>query len=240
MTGISMRRLVFVYKISIMRHFLLSLIVSLFVSVGQAVSQESVAAFGGLDTCFVSEPISDALWTKMQGKTYKPNPYIGRQDLRHVRVLHWDYDKKIHAGELVCNKKIADKLVSIFRQLFEQRYPIERMVLPEEYDADDEKQMRANNTSCFCYRPIAGSSKLSKHSLGLAIDINPLYNPYYKVFKDGTRFVQPATAKIYCNRKATFPYKIDHKDLCYRLFKANGFQWGGDWRSSKDYQHFEL
>ena len=223
-----------------MRHFLLSLIISLFVSVGQAVSQESVVAFGGLDTCFVSEPISDALWTKMQGKTYKPNPYIGRQDLRHIRVLHWDYDKKIHAGELVCNKKIADKLVSIFRQLFEQRYPIERMVLPEEYDADDEKQMRANNTSCFCYRPIAGSSKLSKHSLGLAIDINPLYNPYYKVFKDGTRFVQPATAKIYCNRKATFPYKIDHKDLCYRLFKANGFQWGGDWRSSKDYQHFEL
>ena len=205
-----------------MRHFLLSLIISLFVSVGQAVSQESVAAFGGLDTCFVSEPISDALWTKMQGKTYKPNPYIGRQDL------------------LVCNKKIADKLVCIFRQLFELRYPIERMVLPEEYDADDEKQMRANNTSCFCYRPIAGSSKLSKHSLGLAIDINPLYNPYYKVFKDGTRFVQPATAKIYCNRKATFPYKIDHKDLCYRLFKANGFQWGGDWRSSKDYQHFEL
>lgn len=223
-----------------MRHFLLLLIISLFVSVGQAVSQESVAAFGGLDTCFVSEPISDALWTKMQGKTYKPNPYIGRQDLRHIRVLHWDYDKKIHVGELVCNKKIADKLVSIFRQLFEQRYPIERMVLPEEYDADDEKQMRANNTSCFCYRPIAGSSKLSKHSLGLAIDINPLYNPYYKVLKDGTRFVQPATAKIYCNRKATFPYKIDHKDLCYRLFKANGFQWGGDWRSSKDYQHFEL
>jgi hypothetical protein len=114
------------------------------------------------------------------------------------------------------------------------------MVLPEEYDADDEKQMRANNTSCFCYRPIAGSSKLSKHSLGLAIDINPLYNPYYKVLKDGTRFVQPATAKIYCNRKATFPYKIDHKDLCYRLFKANGFKWGGDWRSSKDYQHFEF
>ena len=223
-----------------MRHFLLSLIISLFVSVEQAVSQESVTAYGGLDTCFVSEPISDALWTKMQGKTYKPNPYVGRQDLRHIRVLHWDYDKKIHSGELVCNKKIADKLVSIFRQLFEQRYPIERMVLPEEYDADDEKQMRANNTSCFCYRPIAGSSKLSKHSLGLAIDINPLYNPYYKVLKDGTRFVQPATAKIYCNRKATFPYKIDHKDLCYRLFKANGFQWGGDWRSSKDYQHFEL
>jgi hypothetical protein len=223
-----------------MRYFLLSFIISLFASVEQAVSQERVTAFDGQDTCFVSEPISDALWAKMQGKTYKQNPYIGRQDLRHIRVLHWDYDKKIHAGELVCNKKIADKLVSIFRQLFEQRYPIERMVLPEEYDADDEKQMRANNTSCFCYRPIAGSSKLSKHSLGLAIDINPLYNPYYKVLKDGTRFVQPATAKIYCNRKATFPYKIDHKDLCYRLFKANGFQWGGDWRSSKDYQHFEL
>ena len=223
-----------------MRYLLLSFIISLFASVEQAVSQERVTAFDGQVTCFVSEPISDALWAKMQGKTYKQNPYIGRQDLRHIRVLHWDYDKKIHVGELVCNKKIADKLVCIFRQLFEQRYPIERMVLPEEYDADDEKQMRANNTSCFCYRAIAGSSKLSKHSQGLAIDINPLYNPYYKDRKDGTRFVQPATAVKYCNRKASFPYKIDRKDLCYRLFKANGFKWGGDWRSSKDYQHFEF
>ena len=130
------------------------------------------------DSCFISEPVPDAVWQRMQGKSYKPNPHIGREDLRYLRVLHWDYDGKTHEGEMICNKKIASRLVSIFRKLYEAKYPIQRMVLPDEYDADDEKQMRANNTSCFCYRPVAGSTKLSKHSLGLAVDINPLYNPY--------------------------------------------------------------
>ena len=73
-----------------------------------------------------------------------------------------------------------------------------------------------------------------------AIDINTLYNPYYKVRDDGMLFIQPATAEAYCNRDWDFPYKIDHDDLCFRLFTAAGFEWGGDWTTRKDYQHFEL
>ena len=87
----------------------------------------------------------------MQGKTYIENPYIGRDDLRHVRVLHWDYDNKMHVGEMICNAEIADRLVSIMRKLFDAKYPIQRMVLPDVYDADDELQMRDNNSSCFCF-----------------------------------------------------------------------------------------
>ena len=108
------------------------------------------------------------------------------------------------------------------------------------YDADDETQMRDNNSSSFCYRAIAGTTKLSKHARGLAIDINTLYNPYYKDRADGTRFIQPATAEAYCDRTWDFPYKIDHDDLCFRLFTEAGFEWGGDWTSCKDFQHFEL
>jgi hypothetical protein len=141
---------------------------------------------------------------------------------------------------MICNALIADTVVSILRQLFDARYPIQRMLLPDVYDADDETQMRDNNSSCFCYRAIAGGTKLSKHTRGLAIDINPLYNPYYKDRADGTRFVQPATAAQYCDRTKTFPYKIDQNDLCYRLFIQAGFAWGGNWKSTKDYQHFEL
>jgi hypothetical protein len=126
------------------------------------------------------------------------------------------------------------------RQLFEARYPIQRMVLPDVYDADDETQMRDNNSSCFCYRPISGTTKLSKHARGLAVDINTLYNPYYKDRSDGTRYVQPATAVEYCDRTKTFLYKIDHDDLCFKLFTEAGFEWGGDWTSCKDFQHFEL
>ncbi|MBR1414597.1 MAG: M15 family metallopeptidase [Prevotella sp.] len=207
---------------------------------GLTVTAEAVEAFGGEDRCFAAEPIPDAVWERMQGKTYKQNPYIGRADLRHVRALHWDYDDQIHVGEMVCNKLIADRLVHILRQLYEAKYPIQRMLLPDVYDADDERQMRDNNSSCFCYRAIAGSTRLSKHARGLAVDINTLYNPCYKDRPDGTRHVQPATAAKYCDRSVSFPYKIDHQDLCYRLFTEAGFSWGGDWRSSKDFQHFEL
>ena len=126
------------------------------------------------------------------------------------------------------------------RQLYDAKYPIQRMLLPDVYNADDETQMRDNNSSSFCYRAIAGSTKLSKHARGLAIDIITFYNPYYKDRADGTRFVQPATATEYCDRTKIFPYKIDEQDLCLRLFTEAGFEWGGTWTSCKDYQHFEL
>ena len=207
---------------------------------GQTVTEAEIKAYGGLEKCFAAEPIPDGVWQRMQGKTYKENPYIGRGDLRHIRALHWDYDNKIHVGEMIVNKRIADVVARILRQLYDARYPIQRMLLPDVYDADDEKQMRDNNSSSFCYRAIAGSAKLSKHARGLAIDINTLYNPYYKDRKDGTRFVQPATAAEYCDRTKSFPYKIDEQDLCLRLFTEAGFEWGGTWTSCKDYQHFEL
>ena len=113
------------------------------------------------------------------------------------------------------------------------------MRLIDEYDADDERSMQANNTSCFNFRAIAGSTKLSKHSQGLAIDINPLYNPCVKQRKDGRTVVQPATGRKYANRNKRWPYMIVKDDLCYRLFIEHGFKWGGSWRTTKDYQHFE-
>ena len=207
---------------------------------GRTVSQEAVDAFGGIDMCFAAEPIPDGVWARMQGKTYKENPYIGRDDLRHVRALHWDYDNQMHVGEMIVNKQIAECVARILRQLFDAKYPIQRMLLPDVYDADDETQMRDNNSSCFCYRNIAGSANLSKHARGLAVDINTLYNPYYKDRADGTRYIQPATAEAYCDRTWDFPYKIDHDDLCFKLFTEAGFEWGGDWTSCKDYQHFEF
>ena len=79
---------------------------------GRTVSQEAVDAFGGIDMCFAAEPIPDGVWQRMQGKTYKENPYIGRDDLRHIRALHWDYDNQMHVGEMIVNKQIADRVCS--------------------------------------------------------------------------------------------------------------------------------
>ena len=183
--------------------------------------------------------ISDSLFNRMQGKSYPAGCTVSRNELRLVNVLHIDFEGNTRQGEIICNKAIADDLCEIFHELYRQRYPIERIRPIDYYNADDELSMQANNTSCFCYRVVNGSNKLSAHALGMAIDINPLYNPYVKRRKDGTLIIQPKTGRPYTNRKRSFKYKITHQDLVYRLFAQHGFTWGGDWRSLKDYQHFE-
>ena len=152
--------------------------------------------------------------------------------------LHYNKVGEVKEGELVCHKSIADDLLAIFRELYEAKYPIERMVLIDEYDADDEASMCTNNTSAFNFRYISGTRRLSRHAQGMAIDINPLYNPYVRQ-RNGRTLVSPTGAEAYIDRTKDFPYKIVKGDLCYRLFRKYGFTWGGDWKNSKDYQHFE-
>ena len=130
-------------------------------------------------------------------------------------------------------------LFQIFKELYRQKYPIQRIRLIDDYEAVDERSMRDNNSSCFCYRKVSGTTKLSKHAMGMAVDINTLYNPYVRTGKDGCRIVEPATATKYVDRRKTFPYKIVKGDLLYRLFVQHGFKWGGSWRTMKDWQHFE-
>lgn len=187
---------------------------------------------------FSVQEIPDSVWNIMQGKTYQPNPVIKRSDLRYLKVMHWDYDEREHQGELICNKIIADKLIAIFQELYQQHYPIEKIRLPEEYDADDNRQMEDNNTSCFCYRNVSDTKKLSYHARGLAIDINTRYNPYVR-YRNGKTIVQPSNGKAYVNRNKNFRYKIVENDLCHRLFIRHSFTWGGAWNTLKDYQHFE-
>ena len=187
---------------------------------------------------FYQQEITDDIFVRIEGKSFKANCTTPREDLRYLRVLHYNLDREVLQGELICHKDIADDLLAIFLELYKAAYPIERMVLIDEYGADDEASMRDNNTSAFNFRNASGMQRLSSHSTGMAIDINPLYNPLVK-HREGKTKVFPATATTYIDRSKYFPYKIEKGDLCYRLFKKYGFSWGGDWRSSKDYQHFE-
>ena len=181
---------------------------------------------------FTISPIPDEIFAKMQGKSFKDNCTVPREDLRYLKVLHVGFDGKTHTGELVVNRLIADDVLDIFKQLYEAGYEIEKIRLIDEYDADDEKSMSDNNSSAFNFRYISYSTKLSKHALGLAVDINTLYNPYVK-YVDGRRNVEPANAEKYTDRSIEFPHKIDHDDLCYKVFAEHGFEWGGDWKHEK-------
>ncbi len=196
-------------------------------------------ALGEPADSFVALPISDQVFARMKGKSYPATCTVPRSQLRYIRVLHYDADGIVRVGEMVANQAIAADLIYIFRKLYQARYPIERMQLIDDFDADDEQSMRHNNSSCFCFRAVAGTKKLSHHARGMAVDINTLYNPYVKRRADGTLFVQPATARPYTDRSKVYPYTIRRGDLLHRLFTERGFKWGGDWKSCKDYQHFE-
>ena len=188
---------------------------------------------------FTSEEMPDSIWHRMQGRSYPQGCEVPRSDLRYLELSYVDFEGHEHLGQMVCNRHIADDLIYIFRRLYEARYPIASMRLIDNYGADDARSMAANNTSCFCYRRVAGSTALSKHSRGMAVDVNPLYNPCVYV-RSGR--VLPPEGRAYAHgrdRRKDIPGKIDATDLCYRLFVSRGFRWGGAWRTLKDYQHFE-
>ena len=207
-------------------------------STDSSVAANAATESASIDEAFYAIPIPDEIFAKMQGKSYKNDCTIPRDDLRYIHVLHKNIEGETLEGEMVCSKLIAEDLLEIFRELYDQSYPIEKMRLIDEYDADDERSMTDNNSSCFNYRTISHTNKISKHGLGIAVDINTLYNPYTKVV-DGERIIEPAAGAPYLDRDADFPYKIERGDLCYNLFISHGFEWGGDWTDRKDYQHFE-
>lgn len=193
----------------------------------------------GHEAFFSINAIPDSIFALMRGRTYKHDCTIPRSSLRYILCLHRDDGGRSVVGEMVVNKAIAKDVVEIFRQLYEASYPIERMRLIDYWDADDERAMTANNSSSFNFRFISHTRKVSKHGMGMAIDINPLYNPYTKTLRNGTTIVEPAAGKAYLDRRRQFRYKITRGDLCHRLFRKYGFRWGGDWKTMKDYQHFE-
>ncbi len=207
---------------------------------GRILSEEDVASIGA-DTLFWRAPIDDEIFARIYGKSYRDGCPVLREDLRYMQLLHYDLNGNIHVGEMISNYHITDVLLSIFRQLYDAHYPIEKMVLVDEYGADDEASSSDNNTSCFNFRSVANTNNLSYHAKGLAVNINPLYNPYiisgYNT--DGEKVCTPVAGVNYLDRTQEYPYKINPDDLCVRLFKEAGFTWGGDWKYTPDYMHFD-
>lgn len=181
--------------------------------------------------------LTDSLKQRITGMSYpsEGSDIITYDDLRYIELLYYDFDGNVKEGELIVNEQVAEEVTEIFYELYMAQYPLESVVLVDDFGepGDDNLSMAANNTSGFNYRYVSGSKKLSRHSYGAAVDVNPMLNPYI----DGDR-VAPENGKEYVDRSLKLPGMIDHDDLCYKLFIENGWTWGGDWSGDKDYQHF--
>lgn len=184
-----------------------------------------------------------AVYSRINGRSYRENPDVPLRDLRYLKVLHYNFDHERQVGELIVNRGLVEEVLEIFRSLWDAEYEIGSMHLIDDYwtgdgESSDTASIEANNTSAFCYRPVTGGKRLSNHAYGFAIDINPQQNPYVS-YQGGTARWHHENAGAYIDRDTGLPHMITHGDLAFRLFKQHGFTWGGDWNSPKDYQHFE-
>lgn len=184
---------------------------------------------------FTYTPLPEMVIGRIDGVSWKKEAPVGLDDLSYVKVLYWGFDDEEYVGELIVHRDVAKEVTEIFKELYDAKFPIEKIRLVDEYDANDDLSMDDNNTSAFCFREIAGQKgKLSKHSYGIAIDINPIQNPYVKGDK-----VSPIAGKEYTDRENIRKGMITKESVCYKAFKERGWTWGGEWNTLKDYQHFQ-
>jgi poly-gamma-glutamate synthesis protein (capsule biosynthesis protein) len=209
---------------------------------GPGASQDPLAPSDPGDPlpAFVStvEPIGTSVRRAMRTYDAEACP-VPLADLRHLTVTHVGFDGQAHRGELVVNADVASDVVSVFESLYAERFPIERMLLIDDYAGDDDLSMAGNNSSGFNCRRVAGSSSWSDHAYGRAIDINPVQNPY--VVGDDVR---PPAARAYLDADRSAgatgePGVVRDGDVVRREFERIGWQWGGSF-ADPDYQHFSL
>ncbi len=200
-----------------------------------------------LDAYFFSSRISvgDEVYERIDGKSYRENDVISLSDLRYLRLLHFNFEHEVQVGEMIVHKNIADSVLGVFKELFQDEYEIQSVFLVDNYwtgdpGTTDEASVEENNTSCFNFRSTTGGGSLSMHAYGCAIDINPQQNPYVWFSDDGTLMHTHENADAYVDRGSGEDHMILPDDTCCTIFKKYGFTWGGDWSNPIDYQHFEI
>ena len=164
--------------------------------------------------------------------SYRPGCPVRPSELRRLTVSYWGFDGRRRVGAIVVRARAARPVLSVFRKLYAARFPIRRLRLVEAYNGSDDASMAADNTSGFNCRFVSGTRRWSQHAYGLAIDVNPIENPYV----DGGR-VSPPAGRRYLDRSRRRPGMVVSGDVVVRAFAAIGWSWGGRW-SPPDYQHF--
>lgn len=177
-----------------------------------------------------NDVIIDSQYSFADAVAGKEFPLAIRRNLVITEVEYFSFDGKRHRGQLLIHKDLEKDIREIFSVILERKFPIGKVIPIVRYGWSDEKSMLDNNTSAFNYRNVAGTNRLSNHAYGTAIDINPYLNPYIK-----GKYISPKGSEY----NPEIPGTITADSFLVKEFKKRGWTWGGDWKSLKDYQHFE-
>jgi hypothetical protein len=178
------------------------------------------------------EPVPEPV---LRRSTWEAACPVDAADLRWVRVTFWGFDDRRHTGELLVNAQVADDVVEVFQALWQARFPLEEMRITRQAELDAPPTGDGNNTGAFVCRPVTGGSSYSQHAYGLAIDVNPFQNPYVR-----GDLVLPELATAYLDRDRRAPGMVREGGPVVRAFAEIGWEWGGAYRTLKDWQHFSL
>jgi hypothetical protein len=178
-------------------------------------------------------PLPSDVRERMSGVSWHEGCPVALGELAYLQARHWGFDGTVHDGEMVVAAAVADDVLGVLADLFDTRFPVERMRLVDAYDADDDASMAANNTSAFNCRTVVETNRWSQHAFGTAVDVNPVQNPYVQ-----GQQVSPPAGAAYLDRSDVRPGMAVRPGPPVAAFGEIGWGWGGDWVSSKDYQHF--
>jgi hypothetical protein len=167
--------------------------------------------------------------------SWRPGCPVAPAQLRRVRLSYWGFDRRAHTGAAIVNVSAAGSVVRVFRRLYDARFPIRRLRPIDAYGGIDERSLAADNTAAFNCRYVIGPGpkRWSVHAYGLAIDVNPVENPYIESGR-----VHPRAGRAYVNRSRIRPGMAYRGGILFKAFAAVGWEWGGRWTSAPDYQHF--
>ena len=205
-----------------------------------------IPTFYTMSQSFTVQPIPESIAAEMlqKGTIAKEAP-VQLDRLRIVQVQYVDFDGNTKDGSIIVMDAVAESVKNLFKELYSKKFPLERVELVTNYDGDDDRSMAANNTSSHNYRKVAGTTRLSLHSYGTAIDINPVQNPYILFDeKSATTTYLPPNSLPYANRmikRLDKPDQVGYAEEVVDVFARHGFYWwGGYWDTPIDFQHFQL
>jgi D-alanyl-D-alanine carboxypeptidase len=212
-----------------MRRTFVPLVFGLLVAVGVTAGRAAVPDFRSSISA-----LSAAQGSRMTGVSWRRGCPVALRDLRTLTVSYWGFDGRAHTGRLVVHETAARPLRSVFKRLYGARFPIRRMRPIDAYGGSDYRSIEADNTSAFNCRRATGSSSWSQHAYGLAVDVDPIENPYVEAGR-----VYHEASRSYVRRSPVRPGMAVAGGTLVEAFRAIGWGWGGDWSGSvKDYQHF--
>ena len=168
------------------------------------------------------------------GASWRPGCPVHHSRLRRVSIPYWNYAGYRRVGQLIVNVHVVQDVRDAFRHLYERRFQVRSIRPVSEFrGASDDRSMAANNTSAFNCRYVAGTTTWSQHSYGRAVDVNPVQNPYVR-----NGVADPPSGQPWIARTPAGPGMAVPRNVLVRAFKDQGWGWGGDWSSARDYQHF--